>query len=76
MDPIAVRLSDVHAVYEGEAHATLRGVGLEIPAGEQWAVTGPNGSGKTTLLEVTNGLLPITSGSVCFLVHPVHASRN
>jgi len=64
MDDLAVRLADVHAVYEGERHATLRGVSLDVPVGTQLAVTGPNGSGKTTLLEIINGLLPISSGDL------------
>ena len=76
MEDLAVRLSDVHAAYEGEEQATLRGVNLEIPPGEQWAVTGPNGAGKTTLLEVINGLLPVVSGNVQVLGRPVSSSNH
>jgi ABC-type Mn2+/Zn2+ transport system ATPase subunit len=71
MDDSVVSLTDVRAVYEGERHATLGGLSLSVLRGEQVAITGPNGAGKTTILEVINGLLPITSGSVCVLGQPV-----
>jgi ABC-type multidrug transport system fused ATPase/permease subunit len=50
---LAVRFEDVHAQYAGGGEV-LRGVDLDIPAGQIVAVCGPTGAGKTTLL----GLLP------------------
>src|SRR5271168_1580756 len=42
----------------------LRGIDLDIAAGEVLGVVGPSGSGKTSLLMVLAGLEHATSGSV------------
>ena len=47
----------------GQTHA-LRGVDLDLLAGEVLAVTGPSGSGKSTLLHVMAGVLVPDAGSV------------
>ena len=47
----------------GGVHA-VRGVDLEIRAGERRAVLGPNGAGKTTLFNVIAGEFPPTAGTV------------
>ena len=63
MSDAALRLRDVGKEYPGEVHA-LRGVSVEIGAGEQVAVVGPSGSGKTTMLTVLGTLERATRGQV------------
>ncbi len=43
---------------------TIRGIDLEVPAGQHIAIMGPNGSGKSTLARLCNGLLLPTLGTV------------
>ncbi|HVH05479.1 MAG TPA: ABC transporter ATP-binding protein [Myxococcota bacterium] len=65
MSAPVIALRDVHKHYAAggqDVHA-LRGIDLEIAAGEFVAVMGPSGSGKTTLLEILGCLSRPSSGS-------------
>jgi ABC-type lipoprotein export system ATPase subunit len=67
MTPI-IRLRAVSKVYEMGTAAVnaLRGVDLDITAGEYVGVIGPSGSGKTTLMDIIGCLARPTSGSYEF----------
>lgn len=50
-------------VYYGAIHA-LKGVSLEVNAGEIVTLIGANGAGKSTLLKTLSGLIPPKSGNI------------
>ena len=50
---------------EGEVDI-LRDIDLTIADHQLVVVTGPNGGGKTTLAKAIMGLVPPTSGSICW----------
>src|SRR5467141_2186950 len=54
---------DIWKSYDGRSDV-LRGVALEVSAGEAIVIRGANGSGKTTLLSILGGLDVPTKGSV------------
>ncbi|WP_166263905.1 Fe-S cluster assembly ATPase SufC [Marinobacter caseinilyticus] len=57
-------IKNLHATVEGEE--ILKGINLEIKAGEVHAIMGPNGSGKSTLSQVLAGneTFTVTEGEV------------
>lgn len=44
--------------------SVLKGIDLEVEAGEVVVILGPSGSGKSTLLKCINGLEPIENGTI------------
>jgi ABC-2 type transport system ATP-binding protein len=66
--PAAIQCRDLRKTYDGKVEA-VRGLSLEILAGECFGLLGPNGAGKTTTIEILEGLLEPTSGQVTILGH-------
>lgn len=61
-DPV-FEVRDVEAGY-GQAALVLRGLSVQVHAGEVVCLVGPNGAGKSTVLKVASGMLTPRSGSV------------
>src|SRR6266403_1397064 len=72
---IVVSAADVTKRYgEGStAVDALRGVSIDVRAGELVAVMGPSGSGKSTLMHILAGLDTPTTGSVKVAGHDLAA---
>ena len=64
--PAVIECRDLRKTYDGKVEA-VRGLSLEIAAGECFGLLGPNGAGKTTTIEILEGLLEPTSGEVSIL---------
>ena len=59
----ALRVRELHKTY-GNGVEALKGVSLEVQAGDFYALLGPNGAGKSTLIGIVSSLVNKTSGTV------------
>jgi multiple sugar transport system ATP-binding protein len=66
----ALSIKEVHKVYNQTTHI-LKGIDLEIEAGEFLILVGPSGCGKSTLLSMIAGLDVPTSGRIFIGDHDV-----
>jgi branched-chain amino acid transport system ATP-binding protein len=58
----AIRLSGLKKNFG--ATEIIRGVDLEIRAGERHAIIGPNGAGKSTLFNLISARIPVSAGDI------------
>src|SRR3954470_309604 len=67
-DAEALNIRDLVKRYPTGTQA-LRGVSLDVHAGELFGLLGPNGAGKSTLIHCTTGLAQPTAGSIRVFGH-------
>ncbi|PIT80941.1 ABC transporter ATP-binding protein [Limnohabitans sp. JirII-31] len=70
---IALQLKDVRKNF-GKTEI-IRGVDLEVQAGERVAIIGPNGAGKSTLFNLISGRLEPTSGEIWLGAHRIDGKK-
>jgi ABC-2 type transport system ATP-binding protein len=70
--PAQIQLSGLVKSFPGphEPIRAVRGIDIEIAAGETVALLGPNGAGKSTTIDMLLGLLPPDEGSVSVFGRP------
>ncbi len=66
---LAIQIQGLQKSYG--ALEALKGVDLEIRAGEYFGLLGPNGAGKSTLINIVAGLVHASGGSAAVLGHDV-----
>jgi len=65
---VPIQCTNLRKTYDGKVEA-VRGISLQIEAGQCFGLLGPNGAGKTTTIEILEGLLAPTSGEVRIFGH-------
>ncbi|QXC63498.1 ABC transporter ATP-binding protein/permease [Aquihabitans sp. G128] len=67
----AVRFDDVRFAYESSPSEVLRGLSIDVPAGETHAIVGATGSGKSTVVKLLLRLYEPTSGRITLDGEPI-----
>jgi len=61
--PPLLAVNNLEVLYHHNVQV-LKGLSLQVPAGEIVALLGSNGAGKTTTLKAVSGLLPLEDGAI------------
>jgi branched-chain amino acid transport system ATP-binding protein len=64
-----LKVSDLKVAYGGIQ--AVKGVSLEVRAGELVSLIGANGAGKTTTLKAITGIQPVAEGNIEFMGRPI-----
>src|SRR5215510_2342969 len=71
---VAIRVRGLRKVY-GEIEA-VRGVDLDVHAGEIFGLIGPDGAGKTSTFQILGGVMPATAGEAMMLGRSARDARS
>src|SRR2546429_2934082 len=70
----AIRVRNLRKTY-GEIEA-VRGIDLDVQAGEIFGLIGPDGAGKTSVFQILGGVMQATSGEAVMLGHSARDARS
>src|SRR5436309_5897484 len=73
-DVPAIRVRNLHKSY-GVLEA-VRGIDLDVQAGEIFGLIGPDGAGKTSTFQILGGVMPATSGEAIMLGNSARDARS
>lgn len=68
----AVRFDNVRFAYSATGNEVIRGLSLDVPAGETHAIVGATGSGKSTLVKLLLRLYEPTGGKITVDGQPIN----
>ena len=71
----ALSLRNLKKTYSN-GFVALKGIDLDVEAGDFFALLGPNGAGKSTAIGIISSLVTSTSGSVSIFGHDLKRERN
>ena len=71
--PKALSVKGLQKTYAG-GHQALKGIDLDVAAGDFFALLGPNGAGKSTLIGIISTLVRRTAGQVSIFGHDLFNS--
>lgn len=69
----ALSIENLHKQYAGGVTA-LKGVNLDVEAGDFFALLGPNGAGKSTIIGIISSLVNKTRGTVSVFNHDIDST--